>query len=195
MALKSTSSYNEHPNKFNRKKKNDQGIIITHMIDLIDVSKNVDADLLEDYSDINHWNKHFFYFRNQLGYIHYAYHYFFETYINEIFVYPGCNMTNRSEYLAELEKNGILNPMYVDHTLIVIDGDMSKDVCEEKMYQKLAYFVTGILNYNQIDYKHLLFLEDILNKDKIKTSQFKFTPLKYFDRSRFFREISRFKNY
>lgn len=194
MSIKQTRGFEIHPNKHPRHRNQNNGIIITHMIDLIDKTKNVDADLLFDISDRNQYNEHFFYFRNQLGYEHYGYHYFFETYMNEIFGYMGGNLSNRSEYLTELIKKEILNPMYYDHLLVVINGNLDVDICEDRMYTKLAYQLSGIINYEAIELKKVKYLWDIIDKEKAQNSQFMFAPMKHFDISKFNREMARFKS-
>lgn len=194
MTIKDTSIFPIRANKKARIKTQDNGIILTHMIDLIDVTKNTTADMRFDISDKNQYNEHFFYFRRELGYDHYAYHMFFETYYNEIFGYVGCSLSNRSEYLSELTKSEILNKQYQDWMLIVINGNLNYDMIEKYMYTKVAYQVAGIMNYDHMEMKKLKYLEDIIDKDKAKKSNFLFEPMTHFDRELFKKELLRFKD-
>lgn len=193
MGIKQTRGYEIQPNTIPRKRNASNGIIVTHMIDLIDATKRTSADIVYDISDKNQFNEHFFYFKQSLGYKHYGYHYFFETYMNETFGYMGCNMDCRSEYLAELVKKEILNPQYLDWMLIVINGNLDYDICERQFYSKMAYQIAGILNYEHMEMKKLKFMWDIIDKDKAKESSFLFSPMTHFDFSYFNRELVRHK--
>lgn len=193
MGIKQTRGFELHPNISPRHRNPSNGIIITHMIDLIDQTKNTMSDLLYDLSDKNQYNEHFFYFKENLGYRHYGYHYFFETYMNETFGYMGCNMDCRSEFLSQLTKMEILNKQYQDWLLVVINGNLDYDLCEKQLYTKAAYQVAGIMNYDNMELRKLKFLWDIVDQEKAKKSNFLFTPMTHFDRSFFNRELLRFK--
>lgn len=193
MGIKQTRGFELHPNINPRHKNPSNGIIITHMIDLIDQTKNTMSDLLFDMSDKNQYNEHFFYFKENLGYRHYGYHFFFETYLNEAFGYMGCNMDCRSEYLSQLTKMEILNKQYQDWMLVVINGNLDYDLCEKQFYSKMAYQVAGIMNYDNMELRKLKYLWDIVDQEKAKKSNFLFAPMTHFDRSFFTRELLRFK--
>lgn len=193
MGIKQTRGFEIHPNKKPRHKNANNGIIITHMTDLLDKTKNTTADMVFDISDKNQFNEHFFYFRNEMGYEHYGYHFFFETYMNETFGYMGCNMACRSEYLSELTNKEILNKQYQDWLLVVINGNLNYDMIEKQMYTKLAYQVSGIMNYEVMEMKKLKFLWDIIDQEKAKKSNFRFAPMTNFNKHIFNQEILRFK--
>lgn len=193
MGIKRTNGFGIHPNKLLRNKNPVDGIIVTHMVDLIDQSRCTQADMIYDISDKNQFNDHFFYFRRDLGYTTYGYHFFFETYRNEIFWYMGCSLNGRSEYLQELVNMEILNPLYKNHTLLVINGNFEQDLCEKNMYTKAAYQLGGFMSYEIMENKKLLYLSDLIDKEKAEKSNFMFSPMTHFDKSIFKRELVRFK--
>lgn len=193
MSIKRTTGFTLHPNKQPRLRNQNNGIILTHMVDLLDATKTSNTNMLYDISDVNQYNEHIFYFRRDLGYEHYGYHYFFETYINEIFGYMGCSLSNRSEYLIDLTKKEILNKIYQDYLLVVINGNLSQDMMEKVMYTKIAYQLAGYMSYENMKLDKLVYLNDIIDKEKAEKSNYLFAPMTHFDRSIFQRELLRFK--
>lgn len=194
MSIKSTNGYEIHVNKQARHRNNSNGVILTHLTDLLDAERLTNPSLRYDMSDKNQYNESFFYFKKDLGFQHYGFHIFFETYYNEIFNYLGCSFSNRSEYLIDLVKREILNSMYQDYLLVVISGNYEDDLCEKKMYSKVAYQVAGIMNYEHLKLDKLFYLSDIIDEDKAKKSPYLFSPMTHFNRNLFYQELVRFKD-
>lgn len=194
MRILSTRSIQLHPNKKPRKRNQNNGIIITHGIDLLSITKAYPPDMEFDISDKVQLNEQILYFKKNIGYEHLPYHYFIETILNEIFTFSGCNLSNRSEYLQQLTNEEVLNKQYLDWLLIVINGNLNYDTLEKIIYTKLAYLVAGYMNYERFPMDRVKFLYDIIDKDKLDKTNFKIRPMTNFSQKFFLQELMRFKD-
>lgn len=194
MKMLSTRGLNIHPNKNPRHRNQNNGIIITHGVDLISQIKAYPADMEFDISDKCQINEHTIYFKKVMGYEHLPYHFFLETMLNEVFTFTGSNLSNRSEYLQQLTKEEVLNKQYLDWLLIVVNGNLNYDMIEKIMYTKLAYLVAGYMNYEHLSINKIKYLYDIVDKDKLNKTHFKILPMTHFDPTFFMKELMRFKD-
>ena len=179
---------------------NNQFVIIGQTIDFFKDGTFLTPDNKFDYSDNFQFFDLAFYCYKELKYKHLPFHYYLELFKDNYTVISGSPFHQKSNFLKDLGKEGLISNQYENAVYITLQGDYNTDVVERRVYKELAYFLSGICFSFKIPLTNILFLYDLVEKNKsffsfIIEKEYTFNSIKkmkHFDKDLFFSECKKF---
>jgi hypothetical protein len=101
------------------------------------------------------------------------YHFYTEWLGKDYGTFVGCPITNSSWYLNDLVNLKALDVKYKDSYLITLQEDYSLENMDRRLWRMLAHSVlTPLLREMQTDNRHVVFLEKLVHRDIVDSSDF-----------------------